>query len=253
MKQSINEWQDLSLKKDVEKIRQELQKSKKYEKPIIIEILTVVITILLDRFYDIFSKCELAKLIIYCVLIFVAGFTLVYLFCSLLKEFFELKSRIKTSTVKIKSYVDTFDNNVCYFALTACNFYENLLQITDELNKTDNLKEKDRERERESFFFIETNYYINKCIAELYGMENVIQNVFTDNPENVIHNSSIHFSRLKNIVDLMFEIRNSLYTMNSIKQFAETKIVAEKYDRVMQSFVSRTNELKLFKDTLSWL
>ena len=249
MKHPINEWQDLSLRKDVENISRELRKKKNYEKTLLLEILIATITLLFDKFFDLFNNCEMMKKIVYGILAFAALAILIYVLSGLLKEYFEVKSIIKKSIVAIKPYVDSFDNNVCYYALTACNFYEDLLQISTGLsgNETNAVKEK------ENFFYIETNYYINKCIAEINKMENVIENVFTDNAEDVIYYSKIHFSRLKNIVDLMLEIRKHLYTMNKVKSFSETKTISEKYDEVMRNVVLRTNRLNLFNDKLLWI
>lgn len=249
MKHSINEWQDFSLRKDVEKISRELHKTKKYEKPLIIELLITAITLLLDKFLDLFDQCIIVKKVVFSALAFFAFITLIYLLYILIKEYLNVKTIIKKSAVTIKPYVDSFDNNVCYYALTACNFYEDLLQISVELSE----KETKEGKEKENFFYIETHYYINKCIAELNKMGNVIENVFTDNTDEVIYNSKIHFSRLKNIVDLLYEIREKLYSMKTVKSFLDTKAISIKYDDVMQDMIKRTNELKIYTNQLVWV
>ncbi len=249
MKHSINEWQDFSLRKDVEKISRELHKTKKYEKPLIIELLIVTLTLLFDKFFDLFNQCITIQIVVYSILAILAFITLLYLLYTFIKEYLDVKTIIKKSIVIIKPYVDSFDNNVCYYALTACNFYEDLLQISVELSE----KETKEGKEKESFFYIETNYYINKCIAELNKMGNVVENVFTDNAEEVIYNSKIHFSRFKNIVDLLCQIRKNLYSMETTKSFSDTKAISVEYDDVMRNMIKRTNELNIFKDQLEWV
>ena len=249
MRCSINEWQDFSIKKDVEKISRELQKTKKYEKPLIIEITVATASLLFDKFFDLASECIVAQRIVLGGLAFIVLCTLIYLLCIYVRDYFDAKRIIKKSKVNIRPYVDTFDNSVCYYALTACNFYEELLQLSFDISeeKTKAVKKK------ESFFYIETNYYINKCIAELNKMENVIKNVFTDKSEDVINNSMIHFSRLKNLFDLLYEIRVDLYLMDKIESFSDTKTISAEYDEVMRNLAARTNALNLFNDNLFWI
>ena len=249
MKHLINEWQDFSLRKDVEKISRELQKENKYEKPLIVEILIVVTTLLLDKLFDLFNQCIEIQKIVVVSLALLSLATLAYILIVFIKDYLYVKCVIKKSKVNIKSYVDSFDNNVCYYALTSCNFYENLLQISSDILA----KNAEELKEKRDFFYIETNYYINKCIAELNKMENVIKDVFTDNPEEVICNSKIHISRLKNIIDLLCEIRKNLYLMETTEAFLHTRKISLTYDAVMNNILKRTNELRLFKDKLLWI
>lgn len=199
MRQSINEWQDFSIKKDIEKIFREIHNNKKYEKPLIIEITIAVITLLFDKFFDLNTKYILAQKIVFGLLSLIAFFILIFLLFIYVKDYFDTQNIIKKSKVAIRPYVDSFDNSICYYALTACSFYEELLQLS--LNQSG---EKTKEIiKKESFFYIETNYYINKCIFELNKMENLFKNVFTESSEDVIYKSKVHFSRLKNLVDLI--------------------------------------------------
>ena len=249
MRHSINEWQDFSIRKDIEKISRELHKTKNYEKPLIIEIIVATVTLLFDKYFDLSAESTLVQKIVFGWLSFIALCTLIYLFYIYIRDFFDTKSIIKKSKVNIRPYVDTFDNSICYYSLTASNFYEELRQLSLDTSG----KEPKAAKKKESFFYIETHYYINKCISELNKMENVIINVFTDNSEEVICNSKIHFSRLKNLVDLLYEIRVDLYEMNGIESFPDTKALSEEYDKVMREFVDRINSFNAFKNKLVWI
>lgn len=249
MNHSINEWQDLSLKKDIERISHLLHRKTKYEKPIIIEILITILTLLLDKVFDLFNQCEHIKRIVFAILFIVAIITLIWLLISIVKEYFATKLGIKKSAVTIKPYVDIFDNGVCYYALTASNFYEGLLQISVDLTA----KNDQELKEKENFYFIETNYYINKSISELNKLQNVIINVFTNDAEDVIYRSRIHISRLQNIVELLLNIRKELNKMSSTISYSETLVISDKYDDLMRSILAKVNDQGIISDKLVWI
>lgn len=249
MRQSINEWQDFSIKKDVEKISRELHSNKKYENTLIVEIIIAMVSLLFEKLFDLNTKYILLKKTVFGALSLIAVLILFYLLYIYLKDYFDTRNNIKKSKVQVRPYVDSFDDNICYYALTACAFYEELLQLyTNQSGKKTGETIK-----KESFFYIETHYYINKCIFELNRMENLYINVFTDSPNDVICKSKIHFSRLKNLVELLYEIRLSLYSMKTIESFCDTNAVSKEYDEIMRNLIERTNSINPFKDKLFWV
>ena len=249
MNHSINEWQDLSLKKDIEKISHLLHKKTKYEKPVVIEILITILTLLLDKVFDLFGQYEQIKRIVFALLFIVAITTLLCLLTSIVRDYLVTKLAIKKSAVTIKPFVDIFDNGVCYYAMTASNFYEGLLQISIDLTSRDDQELK----EKENFYFIETNYYINKSISELNKLQNVISNVFTNDAKDVICRSKIHISRLQNIVELLFNIRKELNKMSSTISYSETLVISDKYDDLMRSILAKVNDQGIISDKLVWI
>ena len=151
----------------------------------------------------------------------------------------EQRNNIKREVVRIKPYVDIFDNNICYCALTASSFFTEY----DEMRKgisTDQWHD-----DKTIFYYIECNYYINKCIAELDRMQGVAQDIFTNNPDGVIQQSKIHIIRLQNIVNLLSTILSSLYndfkcsSVANQKAMSETNKISKEYDSIMERTLSR--------------
>lgn len=270
MRQPINEWQDMSLKKDVENITKELQKNKSNEKPLILELYIAVITLVIDKLFDYSTGCEVVQKIVLYILFTVATVIFFYAVVVYIRNYLATRSKIKRSIYNIKPYIDLFDNNICYYALTASNFYENFLLEsgsptgdvsitrplqTDYTDDQVSLTPPQSDKEKGQFYYIETHYYINKCISEISKMENIAKDIFTDNAEDAIYNSKIHFSRLKNIVDLLLNIRRNLYENARISDtdVLETDQISGKYDDTMVDFIKKINDLKKFSTELNWV
>lgn len=253
MRHTINEWQDMGLKKDVENITKELQKNKSYEKPLILELYIAVITLIVDKIFDLATGCELVQKIILYVLLSFATVIFVWAILTYIKDYFVTRSKIKSSIYNIKPYIDTFDNNICYYAMTAGNFFENILENNATSDVSTSQPTPTVNVDKDQFYYIETHYYINKCISELSKMDNIFKNIFTDNAEEVIYNSKIHVSRLKNIVDLLVNIRKNLYQCSSIVRNQEAEEISRKYDDIMREFVDRINGSNKFSTKLEWI
>lgn len=253
MKHTINEWQDMGLKKDVEYITKELGKKNSHEKPLVIELYITIITLVVDKFFDFYQAKEKTQLYILCFLLAVATGILLYTLYVYLKDYWTTRSKIKSSVFNIKPYVNTFDNNICYYAMTANNFYENY--NSEKINNTN--KQSDLQQnnliflEKQKFYYIETHYYINKCIHELSRMENVFENVFTDKALDVTKYSKIHVSRLTNILQLIHSIRFDIYKDSNILKASDIDEISKEYDRIMKKFIVRTNNNKL-KFNFEW-
>ena len=56
MNHTINEWQDMSLRKDVQQISKELQNRKSLEKPLLLEIYIGIISLIFDKFLDLVNS-----------------------------------------------------------------------------------------------------------------------------------------------------------------------------------------------------
>ena len=253
MRHTINEWQDMGLKKDVENITKELQKNKSYEKPLILELYIAVITLIIDKIFDLADGCELVQKIVLCILFFIATCIFIYAVLTYISDYSATRNKIKSSIYNIKPYIDSFDNNICYYAMTAGNFYENISETNNATNASTSQPMPAVNTDKEQFYYIETHYYINKCISELSKMDNIFKDVFTDEAEDVIYDSKIHFSRLKNIVDLLVNIRKNLYQCSSTVCNKEANEISRKYDDVMREFVDRINKSNKFPTKLEWI
>lgn len=253
MKHAINEWQDMGLKKDVENITKELQKNKTYEKPLILELYIAIVTLIIDKIFDYSNGCEEVKETILWILFGIASAIFIYAVVVYIKDYWATRSKIKSSVINIKPYVDSFDNNICYYALTASNFYESLVLELGSTENTESPNPTESNKEKCRFYYIEIHYYINKCISEFSKMENIFKDIFTNEADDVIFKSKIHFSRLKNIVDLLSDIRIKLDNNLEISNASETNQISKKYDEVMNKFIKTINVSKKFSSELKWI
>ncbi len=253
MWRNVNEWQDMSLKKEVNAISRELRKNKSFEKPLILEMFITIILLVVDKAFDYTSGFECVQRII---LLLLSAVALAIFLWAVLRQFYEWFStlnKIKNSKIKAKPYIDLFDNEICYYALTASNFYENLFCYMRQATLSDTEKENSSYAEKCTFYYIETNYYINKCICELDKLENISDSVFTSHANDVIYRSRIHFSRLQNIIDLLITIRKDLYSLSDIQKDDETNQISKEYDGIMRTFVSKMNKKCQNSYVFNWL
>lgn len=254
MNHSINEWQDMSLKKEVEQISKELRNRKSFDKPLLLEIYIGIITLILDKMLD-RNDCPIFRNILMWSLFATATAILLYSLCVVWKNYREQINKIKREAVQIKPYVDMFDNNICYYALTASSFYSEYVEIS----ALEGTPEDKCYKEKKVFYYIECNYYINKCIARLDRIQGVAQDVFTNSPEGVIKQSKIHITRLRNIVDLLSTIRTNLYNdfnpsvMADATIMLETTKISHEYDIIMNSTLGRISDNMGNEVQLKWI
>lgn len=188
-----NEWQELSLKKDVEKISKALNKKEATEKGILFEIVITFSTIIIDK-YDETLLENFWALIILLSLAIIPTF-------SIIKEF--TISKIKTHNRTSKQYttkelIDAFDNEVCYCVMTAESFKSMLCKLKKE------------NTELGEFYYIESWYYINKAKSLLFMTLNKTQDVFTQDPNFIISKNMISLSRLINVAEMIENLQTSI-------------------------------------------
>ena len=94
MRQSINEWQDMGLKKDVENISKQLQNKRSYEKPLVLELYITVITVIVDKIFDYADVCKDVQMVVLCALLFVATIIFIYVLFVYIRDYFMILSRI---------------------------------------------------------------------------------------------------------------------------------------------------------------
>ena len=118
--------------------------------------------------------------------------------------------------------------------MTANSFHENITA-----QSSPNVKE---------FYFIEANYYVNKCIAELSKINNITSQIFTDREEDVLAYNKIHISRFENILLILQTIRNNSLPKN--ERIDNTISLCKEYDKHMEKFIKEYN--KTFKKNVVW-
>lgn len=190
----FSDWQEFSLKKDVEKIAKEVKKEKKAMYCIIWEAIVFFFTFSLDHIFDLNPNDERANNLYFLAFILAASPLLVAITITSFKFAGKLISARK-GLVHIVDYVDNFDNKICYWIMISRSYKEmidNALDVSEAV-----------------FYYQEASYYANKAIFELFKMSPIIPKVFSNEVLKVKRNKVISVSRLINVVQLIVDSKPS--------------------------------------------
>lgn len=195
----VNEWQELSLKKDIEKILKYLKERRTLE-----FTFTIDLTIALAAFFlDLIDKNLFVKYIIIVLMCISLGITLgitIINYGKIIKNTFINKYRTYNSFSK-EELVDLFDNDICYCIMTANSYYEMLKSLLPSEGENNNLFR---------FYYIETWYYINKAKYQLQRMIYKEKDIFTKDPSQIVNKNMISISRLINLIRLIDSLQISI-------------------------------------------
>lgn len=228
MRNKVNEWQELSLKKDIENIYKTLYESKSDSSLLMVDIFMAVFSLWLDKVYNMFNdlwKCAVLTVVI-------AIPISIVIFRKIINKIRRHNSPYKAYSVE--TLVDVFDNKVCYYVLTAESYYQMLVENQD--NQDNSVLE---------FYFTEIWYYINKAKSELFSMYNN-ENVFSEDSIKIQDDKLVLATRLKNIMDMIDHIgNNSNDLIKKISKISDLKInklqfqLNDDYDQSYKFFVDR--------------
>ena len=148
----FNEWLEMSLKKDVEKIVSILDKKKTLEISVLWEAFLAFLAMALDH-ADIMDIIPKGKVL----LTIAAAAPLALMGCRMAKHRIQEMKEHKTFGRAKSEFVDEFDNKVCYWVMTATSFCDILS------GKKVGLGE-DTQDESIPFIIQEASFYVNKSI-----------------------------------------------------------------------------------------
>ncbi len=114
MNPKFNEWQEMSLKKDVESIRKNIDNRQEDILLLVFDVFLAILTVILSQVLS--DASSICKIIIYSIIGGLSFLTLVYLICKWIRNWWKKYNSIKHSKISVKSYVDDFDNSICYYA-----------------------------------------------------------------------------------------------------------------------------------------
>jgi len=219
----FSDWQDLSLKKNIEEINKTLKKKPLLNILLLVEIVIGICALCINIIA--FNYQLNISLYWFVLIIFVTiGLPLVlFLIVKLPKQ----NKRFLIKKQMIKFYVDKFDNEICTYAMMANSFYENTIK---------------EENEKIKYFYISQScYYVNKCINELYIMKTLIQFIFLSKKGN---EKIVDKQRLILMIKLLKETRKNI---NDV-----IKNVVNK-DNGLENYIAKENEHHdlLIKDFLN--
>ena len=236
MNPKFNEWQEMSLKKDVESIRKNIDNRQEDILLLVFDVFLAILTVILSQVLS--DASSICKIIIYSIIGGLSFLTLVYLIYKWIRNWWKKYNSIKHSKISVKSYVDDFDNSICYYAMTAYSFYECYMTADN--------------TEIKKFYFIEAFYYIDKALNQLSSMESMVTNIFTANDLQVVKDSKIHISRLENLVAMMKTVREGILAIEQPNPASKGILdIAKKYDRRFSKFIKKYNQL--MNQNLEWL
>lgn len=232
MKNKVNEWQELSLKKDIEKISRVITRNKLITYAFIFDIAIAVIAIVIDKFLS--PADESNRTWLFWALFVMSLVPLVVILLIAIRD--QIRKRNGAYNVySVSELIDSFDNDICYYVMMA-NTYNQMLN--DSIKQGDN--------NVAVFYYIETWYYVNKAKSKMHKMLYKTKQIFTKEPNDVLQRNMISISRLVNIIMIIEDIRVSSNKFIDDKSLVLTdKSIVEinrEYDKSYRNFISKINE-----------
>lgn len=221
MKLKINEWQELSVQKDIEHIKKHLIDNNKTSSLVNIDLILALLTFTIDAFLSISdSPCmKIARSIIVGIFASITIVLLIITACVYFKGISRARKVIKQNKIDTQKYVENFDNKVCYNAMAALSYMETYREIintqqttqnTQMNNEADDKDEDNAYNSLQQFCLIECDYYIYKCIKSLYEMKQNISSIVGVELNDILVNKKIDYLRIINIVRILMDVRSFL-------------------------------------------
>lgn len=232
MKNKVNEWQELSQKKDIEKILKVISHNESIAYALVFDFAIAVIAIIIDKFLSDELRTNMSWL--FWVLLVVS--LIPFIVISLIGIRNLIRKRNGAYNVySVSELIDSFDNDICYYVMMADTYNQ---MLKDSIAQSDN--------NVAVFYFIETWYYINKAKSKMYKMLYKTKQIFTNESNDVVQRNMITIPRLVNIVMIMEDIRISSNEFLENKELVlPDKSIVEinkKYDQAYRDFINQINE-----------
>ena len=229
MRLKTNEWHELSLRKDVSFIKNNMNKGQNNISALLVEVFLTLFSMLIDNVLENNSiDPKIRTWVGIGFVIIIISIAVIWMICKLC-HYKKMNWAIKHNRIDGKHYIDEFDNTICYIAMAAHSY-------VGMYNESKGLAEK-------HFCQLECEYYLRKCIKELFLMRNRVSIVFCKE-ENNTSSSKVDCRRLENIIELLKEIDAFLTETNHV---CKSKI---EYVKEINSFLEKYNNC--FSTSLSW-
>lgn len=245
----FNDWQDLSLKKDIERLLKQSAKSENTAWALSFDFAIAILVLCVDKLLDwqnSGSSGNFNTIYWYCVLFGFLPFILITI-TKLCKRI--AKSTAGMLTFSAEALVDLFDNELCVYIMMAQSYIDmydqdgsvlpdgnlgaiaaqNALQTKDENGRV--------------FAYIEACFYINKVITGLTKMSFAAEKIFSNSYDELITEKRISLDRLMNMVRLLSELmkRTSVLKVSDSNDIALTKTLNESNRKALQTFCQDMN------------
>lgn len=188
----FTDWQELGLKKDVEDIRRTIKSNKSLISTTCVETIVAIISLMLSFFGDDDEKKIIFFNISIIILLAIPIFSGLWFLVNLVKDMYKSSKGM----LNVSDKIDSFDNKVCSWTMMSTSYVDILRSCHQSINE-----------EQILFLYQEINYYINKCIEEIYSTLPVVGKVYTCEPNMIINGKHISLSRLYNIISILKRAR----------------------------------------------
>lgn len=196
---NFSDWQEMALKKDVEDIRRKINSQEPILFSLCWEVVLALGSIIADHVFD----TEKAPTWVWIAMIIVAVTPPIIVIIYKFYHWIITIISIKSGDLKIRSFVDVFDNQISYWVMLS-NSYADML--TEAVTNRD-ITTSDAEKE---FLYKEGCYYNNKSMQALYSMKPNFDKIFSSDLDEVKRNNLIDLARLHNILSVMHEQQSQL-------------------------------------------
>lgn len=233
---NFNDWQEISIKKDIKNISNKISR-KSSVVALIVELFFTVCSIVVSTTEIVPKEDQVWVTSLFLALLLVVPLLIVLLAPICKQVLYSYK--VKNGKVSYKELIDTFDNETNQYIMMAYSFYECI--------------DKDVKPELTIYYYIQANYYVNKCIVHLETMQNYIPHLFSlplkEGDFDKIDGDKISYERIYNLLSLIQMMRNDLLKEKQealLKMNQEEKnsieIECEIYNKKIDNFVILFND-----------
>jgi len=214
MKLSVNDWQDFSLKKDIEKLNRLVQHTSYVGSTVAFDVVVAFGAVLLGRLFD----CTDSKIAF--IIYLIASFLLITsLLLLLLKKIIPLIRSMfnPLHSPSIREFIDSFDNEIWCYVMMSDSFLDSL---------TDN---KTAENNRKYFYYSQTCFWVNKAIMGLFDMIFSLKDIFDKDSEKAARDKKVSIARLENLLDIIVNIKKTAYKKKKELGIADENLTGNVY------------------------
>lgn len=232
---NINDWKTIQLQNDVKYIKRNSIRSSAANWSLVVDVFLLLLAFVLDNIFS--ESTEQTYNLVWIVIAFLG--VLIPIIITVV-EFIKLKhhERISRIIMNSKDIVSMFDDEICYLIMSAETFYTNLKELTTKIHDRQNAL-------LAEFYFIETEYYLNKSVNLILRMENNLSSVID---EADITKSRISKRRLNNSINLIACIYEELFSLEALFSSDNTKNKLVAYCIILNKdkMIERYNSLRRF-------
>ena len=189
---SFSDWQEMALKKDIEDIKKKINSQEPILFSVCWEIVLALGTVIVDHLFDV----QKAPIYVWIIVMVAAVLPPIVVLIDKLIKWIRSIYLVRIGNLKIRSYIDLFDNQISYWVMLSNSYADMLTEAINDGHSTAAEKE---------FLYREGCYYNNKSMQALYSMKPNFSKIFSDNIDIVKKRNLIDLARLHNLLKVMNE------------------------------------------------